>query len=80
MTNGSILLVEDSRLFAPVSQLHYEYYTNKEAVLASLKDHPELQCLVGEGGIPFGLGQQPALNEYADGVNTLSFLNKKMLN
>ena len=80
MTNGSILLIEDSRFFAPVSQLNYEFYSNKNEVQASLKDHPELQCLIGEGGIPFGQGQQPALNDYADGVNSLSFLNKKMLN
>lgn len=80
MTNGSILLLEDTRFFAPVSQLNYEFYSNQNEVVTSLKDHPELQCLVGEGGLPFGQSQQPALHDYADGVNSLSFLNKKMLN
>lgn len=80
MTNGSILLVEESPLFAPVSQLNFEYYSHLEDLQHSLTNHPDLQCLVGAGGIPFGNGQFPQLNDYADGVNTLEFLNKKMLN
>lgn len=80
MTNGSILLVEESALFAPVSQLNFEYYDSLEAVQEQLAAHPDLQCLVGEGGIPFGSGQSPRVNDYADGINTLDYLNKKMLN
>jgi hypothetical protein len=80
MTNGSILIVEESALFAPVSQLNFEYYDNLENVQQQLASHPDLQCLVGEGGIPFGSGQSPRVNDYADGINTLEFLNKKMLN
>lgn len=80
MTNGSILLVEESPLFAPVSQLNFEYYSDLNDLQQSLTHHPDLQCLVGAGGIPFGSGQLPQLNDYADGVDTLEFLNKKMLN
>jgi hypothetical protein len=80
MTNGAILLVEEASLFAPVSQLNFEYYNHLEGLQQSLPDHPDLQCLVGAGGIPFGSGQLPRVNDYADGVDTLEFLNKKLLN
>ncbi len=82
MTNETVLLVEDSSLFSPVTQLNYEFYTDKNVLLSSLSDHPDLQCLVGIGTqlIPFGKSQLPGLADYADGSNTLAFLNKKLLN
>jgi len=82
MTNGTVLLIEESSLFAPVCQLNYEFYTDKAALLGSLSNHPDLQCLVGNGTelVPFGKSQSPELTDYADGSNTVAFLNKKMLN
>lgn len=80
MTNGTILLVEETPLFAPVSQLNFEHYDDLTGLVKTLNHHPELQCLVGAGGIPFGSSQLTRVNDYADGVDTLEFLNKKMLN
>ena len=80
MTNGSVLLVENKSPFSPISQLNYEFYTDKNAVLQNLSNDnvdektQELQCIVGKGYLPFGRAQFPALNDYADGVDTLSFL------
>ncbi|HYC39110.1 MAG TPA: acyl-CoA reductase [Chitinophagaceae bacterium] len=74
MTNGSILLVQDGSLFSPVGQLHYEHYRDYGALLDFLRNSPDLQALVGEGLIPFGAAQDPALDNYADNVNTLEFL------
>ncbi len=74
MTNGSILLIEDKRLFSPISQLNYEFYTSEEEVINSLKDNPELQCITGNDHISFGAAQCPSVNDYADGVDTMSFL------
>lgn len=74
MTNGSVLLVEEVSFFSPVSQLNFEYYNDKQKVLSSLKDQPDVQCILGEGGIPFGSTQCPSLSDYADGVDTLKFL------
>ena len=34
----------------------------------------EIQCIVGKGGLSFGSLQKPSLQQYADGVDTLSFL------
>lgn len=74
MSNASILLVEDASLFSPISQLNYEFYTEPDAVIANLKDNPAIQCIVGKKFVPFGQSQYPALNDYADGVDTMQFL------
>lgn len=76
MTNGSILLIEDSKLFSPISQLNYEFYSDKRNIADLLKNNTDLQCIVGNGYIPFGQSQCPAINEYADGIDTLSFLTR----
>lgn len=74
MTNGSILLIEDKSLFSPISQLNYEFYTSEEEVVNSLKDNPELQCITGNNHISLGTAQCPSVHDYADGVDTMSFL------
>ncbi|MCG7855739.1 acyl-CoA reductase [Flavihumibacter sp.] len=74
MTNGSILLVEASSLYSPISQLHYEHYENRELVLENLKSNPSVQCLVGHRLTPFGTAQCPGWEDYADDVNTMAFL------
>lgn len=74
MTNDTVILYESPALFAPISQLHYEFYTDAAALAATLQGHPDVQCLVGKGHIPFGKAQQPAFTDYADGADTLQFL------
>lgn len=74
MTNGSILLQRNDSLFSPISQLHYDFYSGTEELSASLSKHPDIQCVVGKGQIPFGQAQRPALDDYADGVDTLAFM------
>lgn len=74
MTNGTILLQENKGFFSPISQLHYEYYDDKEQVEKSLKGNPDIQCVAGEGQLPFGQAQRPRLDEYADKADTLQFL------
>ena len=74
MTNGSILLSEDTGLFSPISQLNYEFYSDRNKIDDSLMNHPDLQCVVGKGHIPFRQSQSPSLNDYADGVDTMEFL------
>jgi hypothetical protein len=74
MTNGSVLLVQDASIFSPISQLNYEYYANRNSLLSSLHDNPEIQCIVGHDQIPFGQAQCPGLFDYADKTDTMSFL------
>lgn len=72
MSNESLLLVENNSLFSPISQLHYEIYTDRNTLVAGLQTHPDIQCLAGHGLIPFGKSQQPGLADYADGVDTMA--------
>ncbi len=77
---GNLLLVEDASLASPVSTLHFEYYTDPKELSKGIEaQQDEIQCVVGDsalytGAIPFGKSQQPALTDYADGVDTLNFL------
>jgi Acyl-CoA reductase (LuxC) len=75
MTNGSILLIEEPSLFSPISQLNYEFYNNKKELIALLQNMNDIQCIIGEDFIPFGQAQYPAINDYADGLDTLQFLS-----
>ena len=75
MTNGSILLVEAPSFFSPISQLNYSFYPDKEALMGALQNREDIQAVSGHGFIPFGQNQCPAVSDFADGVNTLSFLN-----
>jgi len=72
MTNGSILLTEDASPFSPISVLHYVYYQPGKRPLP--ESAGEIQCIVGRGFVPFGRAQEPGLADYADGVDTMTFL------
>lgn len=79
LENGFLLLKEDEHYGSPIATLFYEYYTNKEALKKKLAtDREKIQCVVGhnfiDGEILFGQTQTPKLWDYADGVNTLTFL------
>ena len=74
MTNESIILFENSFVFSPISQLNYEFYSDKNPVLEQLGSSEDIQCIVGHDHIPFGQAQNPSLTDYADDINTLNFL------
>jgi hypothetical protein len=75
MSNESILLVENESPFSPISVLHYTYYRPGDTLPATLSGvHPGVQCIVGRRHTKFGQAQQPRLEDYADGIDTLKFL------
>jgi hypothetical protein len=79
LDNGFLTLKEDSGFGSPISSVFYEYYENVEAVLQRLDDENEhIQCIVSNfpkhNSIPFGHTQSPELWDYADNVDTISFL------
>lgn len=74
MSNDTILLVEAESIHSPIGVLYYEYYSDATALREKLNQTDGIQCIVGEGYTPFGKAQQPALADYADGVDTLAFL------
>jgi len=73
MNNDSLVFTENESPFSPVSQVHYQYYTEPQT-LSSLSQNSDIQCIVGHGFIPFGSAQSPSLTDYADGTDTLAFL------
>ena len=80
MTNGSILLVEESSFFSPISQLHFEYYTDKKMIEKKLHDNEAIQCIVSDETTGFGYAQKPEIFDFADGIDTMHFLQKLSLN
>ena len=77
LDNELLLLHESDALYSPVSVLNYEYYENTAALSDKIeKDLDKIQCVIGVKNLPFGTAQKPSLTDYADGVNTLDFLEK----
>ncbi len=74
LDNGSLLVVENELPFSAVSVLHYRHYNDRNALAQSLQSSSDIQAIVGHGQIAFGSAQTPALDDYADGVNTMQFL------
>ena len=80
--NGLILLKQDSRYASPVGTLFYEYYNTTDEIKKILThDKDKIQAVVShlpkiENTIDFGTTQSPELWDYADGINTVKFLNK----
>lgn len=75
MTNGSVILTENKSIFSPISQLHFEYYSNRDEIFAGLNPE-EVQTIVGTEKMPFGSAQKPGLFDYADGIDTMLFLQQ----
>ena len=79
LENGFLLLREEPSLSSPISMLHYETYDSVEALQKHLETKADqIQCVVSALDLPnsFALGQVqcPAVNDYADGVDTMEFL------
>lgn len=74
MTNDSVLLSESASFFSPISQLNYEFYADKNQLLEELSNNNSIQCIVGQGQLPFGQAQCPFWEDFADGIDTMSFL------
>lgn len=78
--NGFLLFKQDKGLYSPLSVVFYEYYDELADVQKNIKSQKnELQCIVASRAlyprcIPFGKTQFPKLTDYADGVDTMDFL------
>jgi hypothetical protein len=77
--NGFLMLKEDSSYSSPIASLFYEYYESLDKLKQKLNSENEfIQCIVGDQEmnniVAFGETQKPLLWDYADGVDTLRFL------
>ena len=75
LDNNFVLLRESEELFSPLSMVHYHYYETINEVENYIALHNEkIQAIVGKNYIPFGEAQSPNLNDYADGIDTMKWL------
>lgn len=80
LDNDILMLRQNPILYSPVGVLNYEYYSSIDHARQLIENQKnDVQCLVShkgqfEGSIPFGTAQNPAIDDYADGINTLDFL------
>lgn len=81
--NGFLMVKEDDRLTSPLSVLFFGYYRDVADAEDIINQNTEnIQCVVSELPlqipnqlVKFGQSQQPALWDYADGVDTMDFLS-----
>lgn len=75
LDNNFLIIKENDALHSPVGVLHYERYDDINSVKNYLKENSgQIQCIVGEGFVPFGYSQRPVITDFADNVNTCEFL------
>jgi len=80
LDNGFLTLKEDSSYGSPISSIFYERYENLDNLQKRLDDeNDQIQCIVSnnlvKNSIDFGTTQKPSLWDYADNVDTISFLS-----
>lgn len=82
--SGFALFRKSSSLVSPISVIYYEEYSDQlmlnQIITANLD---KIQCIVSKEGwyadsLEFGKAQEPELWDYADGVNTLAFLQQNL--
>ncbi len=77
---GPVLFTRDTRINSPMAVVHFEKYDSLDVVNNSIKAlDPMIQCVVGKKEInpqwiPFGMAQFPQIDDYADRINTIKFL------
>ncbi|MEL1240433.1 acyl-CoA reductase [Flavobacterium flavipallidum] len=79
LDNGFLTIKEDYSYASPISSVFYEYYENLSDVEKRLlTDTDQIQCIVSnnliQNSIAFGETQKPKLWDYADNIDTISFL------
>ncbi len=80
LDNEFMLLKEDPGFASPIAVVYYEYYNNLSKLHEQLQQKKEeIQCVVSKQNnletVSFGSTQSPQLWDYADGIDTLAFLN-----
>ncbi len=78
---GVVLVREEDKLYSPLSVLNLVRYQSPADAAAWLEDRlADIQVVVGSaeiyrGALPLGSSQRPGLADYADGIDTLAWLD-----
>ncbi len=81
---GFALFRDNAALVSPISVIYYESYKDQQDLNNKLDQYRDkIQCVVSRKGwypdsYPFGKAQEPELWDYADGVNTLAFIQQNL--
>jgi len=81
LDNGFLLVKKDQRLASPLAVLYYQEYNDVHMLEKELLDcADQIQCIVSAtklriASVAPGESQKPDLWDYADGVDTIAFLN-----
>lgn len=82
LDNGFLLVKEDEGVVSPISTVYYESYTHLDEVETWISTNQEkIQVVVAKPGtgaksIAFGTSQQPDIWDFADNVDTMTFLSR----
>ncbi|MFV8327910.1 acyl-CoA reductase [Flavobacterium sp. ZS1P14] len=79
LDNGFLTIKEDKSHASPISSVFYEFYDDITDLQMRLEaENEKIQCIVSnnliENSVDFGQTQKPKLWNYADNVDTISFL------
>ncbi|WP_436517132.1 acyl-CoA reductase [Ekhidna sp. To15] len=75
LDTGFLLVNSTDELVSPISVLFHQEYDSIDKLQTILDSKKEkIQCIVGKDFIPFGQAQRPELWDYADDVDTMTFL------
>lgn len=80
--NGFLLLTQNDALVSPISVVYYQTYRYQDDAQTVVRTHADkIQAVASAdgwfpGSVPFGQTQRPTLFDYADGVDTMAFLEK----
>lgn len=81
--NNFLILKESDAYHAPIGVLHYSFYHHPEILNKELiARQDEIQCIAGrvftdfDNSVELGQTQKPGLNDYADGVDVMRFLEQ----
>ena len=87
LTNNFLIVKEDESIATPVSVLNYEMYDDLNILVQKLiQQADDIQCIISsnELNMPkfkemhfnFGEAQYPAVNDFADGIDTMKFISE----
>lgn len=80
LDNGFVMLEESQKLVSPISIVYYERYKDDHQLSASLERiKDKTQCIIGNSPtsrVKFGQAQFPAVDDYADQIDTMQFLTE----
>ena len=80
LDTGFVLAKERKELNAPLSCINYFTYSNNEELDVFIENNQEnIQCIVGKyykvDTLDYGQSQKPTIQDFADDVDTMKFLN-----